>query len=194
MTRREAMSRKSPITVITALCMLAAACGLDDDGAAPFLLEDVAFPAFLDGDIDGDPVEARLSDYFAENRAGTRLVMINSAAGWCAPCMREAAALPEFAAAYEPRGVAILVAIFQDQRGDPAGPEFARSWIETFDLEVPVLIDTEFQTSRYFDVNAMPASLVADAETLEILAVAVGAETGSDPMREYRELLDYFLD
>jgi hypothetical protein len=107
--------------------------------------------------------------------------------------MREAGALADFAATYEPRGVAILTAVFQDQNGDPAGADFVRLWAETFDLPVPVLIDTAFQTGRYFDAGAMPANLFVDAGTREILVVSTGADTGADPMQEYRDLLDHYL-
>lgn len=186
-------------------CVLVAAAAVSgwggcggDDTAEPETLEDMALLAFVDDDADGaccnqEPRTVRLSDYFASNRPGTRIIMLNAAAGWCGPCMREAAALPAFAAAYEPRGVAVLTAVFQDQNGSPADSEFARTWAETFSLTTPTLIDTSFQTSRYFDVNTMPANMFVDAETLEILAIATGAETGDDPMQVYRELLDYYL-
>ena len=102
--------------------------------------------------------------------------------------------MPAFAAEFEPQGVAILVAVFQDQNGDPASTEFVKAWVDNFQLEVPVLIDTSFQTGAYFDVNAMPANMFVDAETLEILTIAQGAETGDDPMRGYHELLEHYLE
>jgi thiol-disulfide isomerase/thioredoxin len=182
-----------PLSILGALAAISLGCGTGGEPSPPQLLEDLTFLAFLDGDTEAEPIELQLSDYFAENRPGTRILLINAAAGWCIPCMREAAAITEFAALYEPRGVAILVDVFQDQSGAPAGPDFVRAWIDAFGLSVPVLIDTDFQTSRYFNVNAMPASLLVDAETLEILQIAVGAETGADPMKEYRELLDHYL-
>lgn len=162
-------------------------------------LEDMEFEAFVDSDGDGaccneEPRTIRLSDYYAENRPGTRIIMINAAAGWCGPCQREAAELSEFAAAYEPRGVVVLTAVFQDQNGAPADAAFAKTWAETFELSTPTLIDTSFQTGRYFDVNTMPANMFVDAETLEILEIATGAEPGDDPMQVYRELLDFYLE
>lgn len=166
-------------------------CGGDDPPPRE-TIADLEFLAFVDADTT-EPRTLRLSDYFAENRPGTRIIMINAAAGWCVPCMREAAAMPALADAYEPRGVVILTAVFQDQNGDPADAEFVRAWVDSFELSVPALIDTDFQTSAYFDVNTMPANMFVDAETREILQIATGAETGDDPLREYRELLDYYL-
>jgi thiol-disulfide isomerase/thioredoxin len=167
-------------------------CGGGDDPPPREMIADMECLAFVDADTT-EPRTLRLSDYFAENRPGTRIIMINAAAGWCVPCMREAAALNALAAEYEPRGVAILTAVFQDQNGDPADAEFVRAWVDSFELTVPALIDSDFQTSVYFDVNTMPANMFVDAETREILQIATGAETGDDPLREYRELLDYYL-
>lgn len=186
------------VLVVMVAGMAVSGCG-GSDAPPRETLEDMEFLAFVDSDGDGAccneaPRTIRLSDYYAENRPGTRIIMINAAAGWCGPCMREAAELPEFAAAYEPRGVVVLTAVFQDQNGEPAGTAFARTWAETFALSTPTLIDTSFQTGRYFDVNTMPANMFVDAETREILEIATGAETGDDPMQVYRELLDYYLE
>jgi thiol-disulfide isomerase/thioredoxin len=188
------MARRSEAII---LVLLATACG----NGAPRereIVQDQEFLAFVDANGDGlsfndEPQTIRLSDYFASNRPGTEIVMVNAAAGWCGPCMVEASALKEFAAEYEPRGVAILTAVFQDQNFDPADSDFVREWAESFELSVPALIDSDFATSRYFDVNTMPANMFVDAKTGEILVVAAGAEPGTDPMREYRELLDYQL-
>lgn len=142
---------------------------------------------------DDAPRTIHLKDYFAAQRPGTRIVMLNAAAGWCAPCMAEASALGEFAAAYEARGVVVLTAVIQDQNGAASTAEFARLWAETFALPVPTLVDVDFVTEPYFDLSTMPANLFIDAETERTLEVAVGAMAGDDPMREYRELLDYYL-
>jgi thiol-disulfide isomerase/thioredoxin len=173
-----------------------AACGNDPSSAAK--LEDMQFSALVDVDGNGlshdDPVTTiRLADQLAAARPGTKILMVNAAAGWCDPCQREAAALSALRATYEPRGVAILTAVFQDPQGEPVDETFARTWAETFSLSVPVLIDTEFQSGAYFQANTMPANMFVDAETSEILLVATGAEPGDDPLRAYRELLDSYL-
>jgi thiol-disulfide isomerase/thioredoxin len=193
------MVRHCVLLLVAFTALWSAACGGDgdgtqgDDGQAGETIDDMEFSAFLDGDTAGEPVAVRLSDYTAAERPGARVIMINAAAGWCAPCMREAEAMPELAAEYEPRGVVILVAVFEDQNGDPADPAFVKEWVDTFELAVPVLIDTSFQMGKYVDVNVMPVNIFVDAATLEILEVAQGAETGDDPLQEYRELLDFYL-
>ena len=81
-----------------------------------------------------------------------------------------------------------------NQNGDPADPEFVKMWVDTFQLELPALIDTDFQTSAWFDVNTLPANMFVDAESREILTIAHGTEAGDDPMQEYRALLDHYLE
>ncbi|HKE16758.1 MAG TPA: hypothetical protein VKB80_17915, partial [Kofleriaceae bacterium] len=68
------------------------------------------------------------------------------------------------------------------------------TWVDTFGLAVPALIDESFQIGAYVDVNVMPTNIFADAATGEILEIARGAATGDDPMQEYRELLDFYLE
>ena len=179
--------------LMAAATVVAMGCGATNDTSELDTLEDMEFLAFVAPAPGDEPRTVRLSDYYAENRPGTKIIMINAAAGWCVPCMREAAAMSEFAAAYESQGVAVLTAVFQDQNGDPADAAFVRAWVESFELSVPAFIDSTFQMNVYFDVNTMPANMFVDAETLEILQIATGADTGDDPMREYRELLDYYL-
>jgi len=184
------------ILMLTAAIASPGCGGSSDDGGEQ--VQDLELMALVDSDGDGlshnDAITTvRLSDYFAENRPGTRVIMLNAAAGWCDPCAREAGAIPAFAAEYEPRGVVVLSALLQDQNGDPCDEAFVRLWAETFSLPIPVLIDMEFQTRIYFDAMTMPANMLIDAETHQILLNATGAATGADPLREYRDFLDSFL-
>ncbi|GAB4509359.1 MAG: hypothetical protein Tsb0020_25840 [Haliangiales bacterium] len=190
--------RTFPLLLAAALALTSAGCGGSDSDPGGETVQDLEFSALVDLDGDGashnDALSTvRLSDYFAANRPGTRLIMLNAAAGWCDPCAREAGALPALAAEYENQGLVILTALFQDQNGDPCDEEFARLWAETFNLSIPMLIDSDFQTSIYFDAMTMPANLLIDAETQQIVLVATGADTGSDPLREYRDFIDSFL-
>ncbi|HET6479328.1 MAG TPA: hypothetical protein VFG35_04685, partial [Actinoplanes sp.] len=124
------------LVAVAPLLMLSVAtpgCGGDEPPPSREMISDMEFLAFVDADTTA-PRTIHLSDYFAENRPGTKIIMINAAAGWCVPCMREAAAMPDLAAEYEPRGVAILTAVFQDQNGDPADEEFVRAWCQSFGL------------------------------------------------------------
>ena len=188
-----------PMTLRHSLCVLLATIGCGGGTPSePQLMEDLELLALVDADGDGVvadevPQSVRLSDWLAENRPGTKVIMLNAAAGWCSPCKREAAALADFAADYQAAGVVVLTAIFQDQEGRPADEDFARTWAHTFGLGTPVLIDATFATGRWFDVGTMPANMFVDARTGEILEIATGAETDVDPMKVYRDLLDHYL-
>jgi thiol-disulfide isomerase/thioredoxin len=161
-------------------------------------LEDAEFVAFVDVDGDGNssddqPRTIHLSDYYAKNRPGTKIIMLNAAAGWCGPCMHEAAKLSDFAASYQAQGVVVLTAVFQKGDASAADEAFTKLWAQTFKLSIPALVDSSFTTKRYFDVNTLPANMFVDANTTEILTVATGAKPGDDPLKEYRDLLDHYL-
>ena len=189
------------MTKLATVCalMLAVSCSSQTESAAASVAVDDRWLALVDGADPGaqvhddEPRELQLGDYAAAARPGTKLIMLVGAAGWCAPCQSEAASLSELATAYEPKGVAVLTAVFQDANAKPASLAFARQWAETFELTVPTLIDTEFKTGRYFDSDQMPATMLVDARTLSVLEIEVGADTGADPLRKYRELLDFQL-
>jgi thiol-disulfide isomerase/thioredoxin len=184
--------------ITLAVSVFLAACGGSSTPEPVMIVEDIEARAFVDDNDNGmvsddTPRTIKLSDYFAENRPGTKIIMLNAAAGWCGPCQSEASAMREFDAAYAPRGVAILTAVFQRADGTAADDEFARLWCENFTLSIPTIIDTDFVTRKYFDERTMPSNLFVDAETKEVLKVVVGMEDGPDPMRAYRELLDDYL-
>lgn len=181
------------VLAVAAAVLGGVGCGGGAEAPPVELLEDAELMGFPDGDTSLDPASIRLSDFFASSRPGTRILMINAAAGWCVPCMREAEAMSQFAATYLPQGVAIVTDIFQDQNGDPADVEFVRAWSASFELTIPQMIDDQFVLGQYLDANTMPANMFVDAETREILLIATGAETGDDPMREYRDVLDFYL-
>jgi thiol-disulfide isomerase/thioredoxin len=161
-------------------------------------LEDASFLAFVDDNADGAsfddaPRELKFSDYFASNRSGTKLIMVNAAAGWCGPCMREAGGLSGFAAKYASRGVVVLTAVFQQDDGRAADAEFTRLWAETFQLSIPALVDSKFLTKKYFDVNTLPANMFVDANTGVILTKSTGVEPGDDPLAEYAAWIDHYV-
>lgn len=176
---------------------LTVGCASTGPGPEPEVADDAEFLALIDGsDVgsrsdDEEPQLVRLGDFSAERP--TKLIMLVAAAGWCGPCQVEAGALNAFAEDYADREVVVLTALIEDVQSDPATVEFARLWAREFSLTVPVLIDSEFQTRSYIDLDAMPSSVIIDASTLEIRNIGVGADTGSDPFKGYRALLDHEL-
>jgi thiol-disulfide isomerase/thioredoxin len=172
---------------------------MEDDPNAPAKAEDAAWEALVDSDDPGfeshddEPRSVRLSDYGSATRPGTKVIVLVAATGWCAPCQAEASALNAFAKEYEPRGASVLTAVIENTDGDPADVEFARLWGRTFSLTVPIVVDSAFETRKYFDLDAMPSTMIIDADTLEIRTITVGADAGSDPLAKYRALVDFHL-
>ena len=182
--------------LLFALSLLAAGCSGSTLKPVAEVAGDAQFLALVDGDDPGDatdddvPEMVRLRDFSADNRPGTKLIMLVAAAGWCGPCQVEASALSAFAADYKKRGVVVLTALIEDAQSKPATVAFARLWAHEFSVTVPLLIDSDFQTASYVDLNAMPTSVIIDAKTMSIRQTGVGADTGSDPLGKYRALLD----
>ncbi|HKY39934.1 MAG TPA: redoxin domain-containing protein [Polyangiaceae bacterium] len=179
-------------------CLALSACG-EAETPSQVVVRDEEWLALVDSDdagsdtFDEEPRRVRLSEFSAQGRPGTKLIMLVGAAGWCAPCQVEAAALSAFAADYEGRGVVVLTALIQDADSQPAELEFAKRWASTFSLTVPTLIDSKFVTADYFDLAAMPSTLIIDATNFNLRQVVVGADTGPDPLAKYRKLLDHYL-
>lgn len=187
---------KGTLTALAALVGAAlTGCGGGGGAAERQVLEDASFTGFVDDNANGQsfddaPRTVHFSEFFAQNRPGTRVIMLNAAAGWCGPCQHEAAKLTELAAEYAPRGLAVVTAVFQKDDATASDEAFTKLWAETFRLSVPTLVDSSFLTKKYFDVNTLPANMFVDAETTEIIAVATGAKPGDDPLAEYRAWLD----
>src|SRR5689334_20131613 len=145
--------RPHPFVLSLTLTILAGCGGSSNDAPAPKVLADAQFLAFVDDNgnglsFDGQPRMIRLSDFFAANRAGTKMIMLNAAAGWCGPCTHEAGKLSEFATDYAAKGVVVLTAVFQKEDASPSDADFTRTWAETFHLSVPTMVDSSFITGK----------------------------------------------
>lgn len=130
------------------------------------------------------PLSARLEESALEDisldrfydPSGSRyeLVLLNSAALWCSVCIEEHRSLPDDYAEYEPRGLVVLSALFQDQRGDPADFDDLRAWIQTFDVPFPMVLDRDYQLGVYASAETAPLNLLIDARTMRIVEKFVG--------------------
>lgn len=189
------MKRILILAIPLMLCALSQGCSSRAAEPGGDVLADAELLAFVDDNGNGSsaddpPRTVHFSDFFERNRPGTRLIMINAAAGWCGPCMHEAGELNKLAGTYGPRGVAVLTAVFQKGDASPADETFTKLWAETFSLSIPALVDSNFVTGKYFDANSLPENMFVDAVSGKILLIATGAKPGDDPLVEYRAWLD----
>lgn len=108
-----------------------------------------------------------------------QLTVIDFAASWCAPCRHS---LPKLQAYAESRpGLRVLV-VSVDQ--EISGRD---QLVETLDLHLPVLWDSDHAIAQHYHPEAMPTSLVLDAQGAELLRV-VGS--GQKAWRQLTAFLD----
>lgn len=112
--------------------------------------------------------------YFDPTGDRYELLLVNSAALWCAACQSEHEDLPDRYREYAPRGLVVLSALFQDQKGDPATVEHLALWVETYATPFPMALDPDYQLGVYAPAGSAPLNLLLDARTMEILEKFTG--------------------
>jgi hypothetical protein len=105
------------------------------------------------------------------------LLLVNTAAVWCAACKNEHKTLPAHYAALAPRGLAILSALFQDNAGKPAALSDLTTWVETFHVTFPMALDPDYQLGTYASAETAPLNLVVDARNIQIMEKFVGDQS-----------------
>ncbi len=164
-----------PVAIIAA--SLLAACGGDDDLLCPVPEARAAYPEVPYGLADGDVIDNLSfvnmdgSFTFQDIRADetTRLLLISTAAGWCATCIEEQPKLEELFQTYGEQGLTVLVSVFEDQNSTPATAEYAQSWTDSYELTFPVVADPDFVLADYYDTSMTPMNMIIDLNTMEII-------------------------
>jgi thiol-disulfide isomerase/thioredoxin len=158
------------------------------------VIENLAWMGYRDGDGNGDPFdedarEVTLEEFFSGRDPDAKIILINSAAGWCGPCQEEAPILRGLHNEYDGRGVRILSAIFETTSGSPAGVSYARTWGTTFNLPFAMVADPSDLLGPYYVENAVPMNMFVDAETMEIVEVYHGFDS-----QYTRSIFDAYVD
>ncbi|HTQ06878.1 MAG TPA: hypothetical protein VMI54_23635 [Polyangiaceae bacterium] len=135
----------------------AAPGSMDDTDAT---LEDIGFGAFY------DPTHKHYE-----------LLLVNSAALWCAACKAEHATLGQHYADLAPRGLALVSALFQNNAGAPADTDDLKLWVDTFDVKFPMVLDPDYQLGAYASAETAPLNLLVDARTMQIMDKWVGDQS-----------------
>ncbi len=129
------------------------------------ILEDLTF-------TDSEGNELTLSGLRAEGNKS--LLLISTAAEWCAPCKEEQPELIELDERWEEAGLQILLAVFENQDFEPASVADASKWANTHGTTFPVVADTEGVFGDYYDKSSAPMNMFVDLCTMEILSIGVG--------------------
>jgi peroxiredoxin len=113
------------------------------------------------------PSGTRAPDFTLRNGAGGnlrlaeqrgRIVMVNFWATWCAPCRQEMPHLERIHQKYKPAGFVLLGVSVDDD------PRNAVSVAQKLGVTFPILLDTDKQVSRAFDVRTMPSTVLLDRD------------------------------
>jgi thiol-disulfide isomerase/thioredoxin len=159
-------------------------------------MADLRFHGFVDGTDEGALVydetatqDFSLEEYYAGFDPDARIIVVNTAAGWCPPCQDEARDLARLNDKYASQGVRFVTAIFQTDGGDPATEDFVRTWARLFQITVPTMVDTDFILEDYLDLNAMPTNIFVNAHTMKIISVLAG----NGGPAAFDQILDYYL-
>lgn len=116
-----------------------------------------------------------LGDFFdPDGERDTRVLLLNTAALWCAACQIEHRTLPEHYRALAPRGLAVMTAVFQNERYEPAELGDVVAWVETFGTNFPIVLDPGYSFGLYASAETAPLNLVVDPRSMTILEKFVG--------------------
>ena len=122
--------------------------------------------------IDGS--DFSLDDDVYKN-SDTDLLLLITAAGWCTACREEQPALEELYQRYKGQGIEVVVAVFEDNNYNPATPDFAESWRDSYALTFPVVADRDFKLREYYDPSLTPMAMFVNVKDMTIINIQIGA-------------------
>jgi hypothetical protein len=116
-----------------------------------------------------------LSDFYDPDASGpVKVLLLNTAALWCAACQIEHRTLPDRYRELAPRGLGLMTAVFQDERYEPADFSDLTAWIQAFGTSFPIVLDPGYSFGLYASAETAPLNLVVDPRTMTILEKFVG--------------------
>ncbi len=123
----------------------------------------------------GDGVFAADSPY--GERPKPRVLWLTVGAVWCGPCQYEAEnVLPEEHAVYAPRGAEIFAVLADGPTvGKPATAAHLANWVSRYETAWPAAIDPTYKFAAQFDADGLPANMVIDTSTMQIVESINGA-------------------
>jgi thiol-disulfide isomerase/thioredoxin len=97
-------------------------------------------------------------------RCEARLTLLSIGAGWCAPCKEETPDLQVVHDTLSADGVQVVQVMFEDAGASPATTLFCQSWVDSYELTIPVFVDPAGNTLDWFDEAVVPLNLAVDRD------------------------------
>ncbi len=164
-------------------CLLMPACsGSDSDNEGTDLPRDI-YPEGPFGTAENDRIvnlsfsaseTEMLSFQNIRSDATNKLLLVNTAAGWCTACIEEMPHLQDLFETYEERGLEIMVGYFEDRNYNPSTLQQASDWKSQYNLSFHVVNDPEFQLQEYYNRASTPMNMLVDLGSMTIIKTMVG--------------------
>jgi hypothetical protein len=136
--------------------------------------------------------QVHLSEYYnPDGRSDTKLIWINASAVWCTVCRSEMEDIKKNAvhATFAPKGVQMIVTLFEDNASGPAKPSDLHNWgsLPAYSIDFPLLLDPGFKLGAFFTSDATPLNMLVDARTMQVVDATMGYS------QDYWQRVDQFL-
>lgn len=123
--------------------------------------------------------EVRLGEFYdPDGSKNIRLIWINASAVWCTVCRAEMIDIRDNGvnAAFKPRGVQLIVTLFEDNKSGPAKPLDLHNWgnQNQYAIDFPLLLDPSFKLGAFFTSDATPLNMLVDARTMKVIDATMG--------------------
>ena len=104
--------------------------------------------------------------------------MLNFWATWCPPCRDEMPYLQQIYDEWTSQGLTVLTIDMGEKR------ERVVEFLESYDLSLPTLLDTEQSTAQMYNIRAIPTTFFIDTNGI-IQKIKVGAFRNRDEIERY---------
>lgn len=123
--------------------------------------------------------QVQLSEFYDPTGSkGIKLIWINASAVWCSVCRAEMRDIKDngVRATFAPKGVQLIVTLFEDNKSGPARPLDLHNWgsAEAHSIDFPLLLDPGFKLGAFFTSDATPLNMLVDARTMRVLDETMG--------------------